>query len=275
MSQIDFTEKLAEGFGTYNRKVGHWWMGQTRNAAHAAAYANIASHVVRCAKQDSGLIIDYGCGTGLLMSRLVEALPAWEFLGIDGSKMMLREAESWARSKRKSRSASIEFRRSRLPDFSVSAPKANVIVHTFPNIVTVPGERRQFEKLFRKDRALAGLLAMKQEGEVGDVETLYDSLFMSRVVSRNLRLLLRKGGLCVRVDYSQAGRRDLKRFDQLSTKFEEGSLKAKQSHLQPQKFFTVLSSVYYPSPVILDVYEQTQDPDYLEGGYLVSIMEAM
>ena len=275
MSQIDFTEKLSEGFGAYNAKVGQWWVDKTRNAAHAAAYKNIASHVVRCAKQESGLIIDYGCGTGLIMKRLVEALSAWKFLGIDGSKAMLREAETWARAKRKGRPASIEFRRAQLPDFSVSRPKADIIVYTFPNIVTVPSERRQFEKRFQKDRALAGLLAMKQEGEVEDVETLYDSLFMSRVVSRNLRLLLRKGGLCVRVDYSQGTRRELKRFDQLSTRFEEGSASANLSGLKPHKFFKLLSSRYYPSPVILDVYEQTKDKEFLEGGYLVSVLQAI
>jgi len=275
MSQIDFTKKLASGFGAYNTNVGQWWVDQTRNAAHVAAYKNIANQVVQCAKSDSGLIIDYGCGTGLLMKRLVDLLPAWEFLGIDGSKVMLREAETWARAKRKGRPAPIELRRAQLPDFSVSSPKANIIVYTFPNIVAVPSERRQFEQLFRKDRSLAGLLAMKQEGEGEDVETLYDGLFMSRVVARNLRLLLRKGGLCVRVDYSQGDRHELKRFDQLSTRFEEGSLSAKQSHLKPHKFFRLLSSVYYPSAVILDVYEQTKDADFLEGGYLVSILKAI
>lgn len=275
MSQIDFTEKLAEGFGAYNAKVGQWWVDQTRNAAHAAAYRNIASHVVRCAKQDSGLIIDYGCGTGLLLKRLVDVLPAWRFLGIDGSKLMLRDAEVRARPKRNGRPVSVEFRRAQLPDFSVSTPKANIIVYTFPNIVTVPGERRQFEKLFRKDRALAGLLAMKHGGEGEDVETLYDALFMSRVVSRNLRLLLRKGGLCVRVDYSQGARRELKRFDQLSTRFEEGSASANLSGLTPHKFFKLLSSHYYPSAVILDVYEQTKDKEFLEGGYLVSVLQAI
>jgi SAM-dependent methyltransferase len=279
MSQIDFTEKLAEGFVAYNTKVGRWWVDQTRNAAHAAAYKNIASHVVQCAQKESGLIIDYGCGTGLLMKRLVDMLPAWKFLGIDGSKVLLRDAETWARSKRKGRSASVEFRLARLPDFSVSIPKANIIIYTFPNIVAVPSERRQFEKIFQKDRDLAGWLAMKQEGEgegEGEgLETLYDSLFMSRVVARNLRLLLRKGGLCVRVDYSQGARHELSRFDQLSTLFEEGSLSVKQSRLKPQEFFTLLSSDYYPSAVILDVYEQTKDKDFLEGGYLVSLLQAI
>ncbi|MBU6480121.1 MAG: class I SAM-dependent methyltransferase [Nitrospirae bacterium] len=274
MSKIDFTQTLASGLGPYNSNVGQWWVKKTRNAAHAAAYLNIASHIVQCAQREKGLIIDYGCGTGLLMKRLVDVLPAWKFLGIDGSTAMLRGAETWARTKRKGRPASIEFRLAKLPDFSVSAPKADIIVFTFPNIVSVASERRQFEEVFRSDRDIAGLLAMKQEEGEG-VEALYDSLFMSRVVARNLRFLLRKGGLCIRVDYSQGARDELCRFDQVATLFEEGSLNAKQSRLQPQKFFKLLYSQYYPSPVIRDVYDQTNDKDFLEGGYLVSLLQAI
>jgi SAM-dependent methyltransferase len=239
-----------------------------------AAYMNIADHVVQCAREEGGLIIDYGCGPGLLMKRLVDLLPAWKFLGIDGSKVMLRGAETWARTKRKGRPASVEFRLAKLPDFSVSTPQADIIIFTFPNIVSVASERRQFEKIFPMDRDIAGLLAMKQEEGEG-VEALYDQLFMSRVVARNLRFLLRKGGLCVRVDYSQGARDELGRFDQLSTLFEEGSLNRRQSRLKPQKFFHLLSSHYYSSVVIRDVYEQTNDRDFLEGGYLVSLLEAI
>lgn len=274
MSEIDFTQTLASGLGAYNSNVGQWWVHKTRSAAHAAAYLNIASHVVQCVRREDGLIIDYGCGTGLLMKRLVDVLPAWKFLGIDGSTAMLRGAETWARTKRKSRPASIEFRLAKLPDFSVSTPKADIIVFTFPNIVSVASERRQFEEIFRKDRDVAGWLAMKQEEGEG-VEALYDSLFMSRVVARNLRFLLRKGGLCIRVDYSQGARHELGRFDQLSTLFEEGSLNARQSRLKPQKFFALRYSHYYPSAVIRDVYDQTKDKDFLEGGYLVSLLQAI
>lgn len=272
---IDFTKTLASGLGAYNTNVGQWWVHKTRNAAHAAAYLNIASHVAQCARSEGGLIIDYGCGTGLLMKRLVDVLPAWRFLGIDGSKVLLRDAETWARIKRNGRPTSVGFRLAKLPDFSVSTPKANIVVFTFPNIVSVASGRRRFEEIFPKDRDLARLLAMKQGGAGKELEALYDQLFMSRVVARNLRFLLRKGGLCVRVDYSQGARHELARFDQVATRFEEGSLNAKQSRLKPQKFFTLLYSRYYPSAVIRDVYEQTKDKDFLEGGYLVSLLKAV
>lgn len=274
MSKIDFTQTLAAGLGAYNTNVGQWWVNKTRNAAHAAAYMNIANHVAQCARGEGGLIIDYGCGPGLLIKRLADLLPAWKFIGIDGSKVMLHGAETWARTKRKGRPASIEFRLSKLPDFSASIPKADIIVFTFPNVVTVASERRRFEGIFLEDREVAGLLAMKQEKGEG-VEALYDQLFMSRVVARNLRFLLRSGGLCVRVDYSQGTRDELSRFDQVSTLFEEGSLKARQSRLKPQKFFHLLYSHYYPSNVIRDVFEQTKDKDFLEGGYLVSLLQAI
>jgi hypothetical protein len=64
-------------------------------------------------------------------------------------------------------------------------------------------------------------------------------------------------------------------FGQLATLFEEGSLNARQSRLKPQKFFELLSSQYYQSAVIRDVYDQTKDIDFLEGGYLVSLLKAI
>ncbi|MDH4188367.1 MAG: class I SAM-dependent methyltransferase [Nitrospira sp.] len=274
MAKIDFDKTLASGLAAYNKSVGKWWIDRTRNAAHVAAYKNIAGHVVRCVQQQRGVLIDYGCGTGLILKRLVDALPAWDLLGIDGSQVLLREAEAWARRKRAIRSGAIEFRCAKLPDFSPGDTQADVILFTFPNIVSVPRERRPFEKLFPQDRDLARVLTKKQEKANRAVD-LYDQLLMNRVVSRNLRTLLRKGGLCVRVDYSQANRRELCRFDQLSTMFEEGSLNTKQGHLRPKKFFKLLSSEYFPSAVILDVYEQTQDQDFLEGGYLISVLQAL
>ena len=168
MSKIDFTKTLASGLAAYNTNVGQWWVNKTRNAAHVAAYRNITNHVVRCAQRESGLIIDYGCGTGHLMKRLVDLLPAWKFLGIDGSKLMLGVAETWAGPKRKGRSASVEFCLAKLPDFSVPIQKADVIVFTFPNIVSVARVRRQFEEIVPKDRDLARLLAVKHgEGDKG------------------------------------------------------------------------------------------------------------
>ena len=274
MAEIDFTETLASGLEAYNTNVGRWWAHKARNTAHVEAYMNIASHVATCAGSEPGLIIDYGCGTGLCLKQLVGLLPAWTFLGIDGSRVMLDGAETWARSRTGVRPASVEFRLATLPDFSVPGPKADIIVFTFPNIVSVADERRQFEETFPQDRAVAGLLAMKQEQGEG-VEALYDQVFMSRVVSRNLHFLLRKGGLCVRADYSQGAREELGRFDKLSTLFEEGSLARRQSQLKPEKFFELMYSRYYPSTVIRDVYEQTKDKDFLEGGYLISLLKAI
>jgi hypothetical protein len=67
----------------------------------------------------------------------------------------------------------------------------------------------------------------------------------------------------------------LSRFDKLSTLFEEGSLNARQSRLEPQKLFTHRYSHDYPSCVIRDVYEQTKEKDFLEGGHLASLLQAI
>jgi trans-aconitate methyltransferase len=64
---------------------------------------NITNHIVQCARRESGLIIDYGCGTGPSAKRLVDVLPAWKFLGIDGLKVML-VTRDLARPGRKGRS---------------------------------------------------------------------------------------------------------------------------------------------------------------------------
>lgn len=272
MSSIDFTRALASGVRSYDRHVGRWWMQRTSGIAHAEAYANIARYVARHAGKRSGLLVDYACGAGLLTRQLVAALPRWHFLGLDGSRTMLRLAEVWARRNGPS-VASLEFRLAKLPDFALPRHKADLVVFAFPNIITGARERRHCEAVYGMDRVLARLLAEKRE-QAGE-HVLYDQLFMNRVIARNLRRLLRKGGLCVRVDYSQGSRRELERFDRVATAFEEGSLSAGQGGRKPEKFFDLLYARYYPSDVIRDVYEQTKDEDFLEGGYSISLLRAI
>jgi hypothetical protein len=62
---------------------------------------------------------------------------------------------------------------------------------------------------------------MKQEKGEG-VEALYDQLFMSRVVARNLRFLLRNGDCACALTIVKAPE-TIGRFDQVSTLFERGS----------------------------------------------------
>nr|MBI3611812.1 class I SAM-dependent methyltransferase [Nitrospirota bacterium] len=273
MANIDFNQALAAGVRSYDRHIGRWWVQRTSSEAHAEAYANIARYVARHARKRSGLLVDYACGAGLLTRQLGAALPRWRLLGIDGSRAMLRFAEAWAERRGPGSPASLEFRLAKLPDFSLPMHKADLVVFAFPNIITGAGERRHFEKIYGMDRVLARCLAAKREKAGAHV--LYDQLFMNRVIARNLRWLLRKGGVCVRVDYSQGRRHELERFDRVATVFEEGSLSVGQGGRKPEKFFELLYVRYYPSEVIRDVYEQTEDEDFLEGGYSVSLLRAI
>ena len=273
MTNIDFNQALAAGVRSYDRHVGRWWVQRTTSAAHAEAYANIASYVARQARKRSGLIVDYACGAGLLTKQLAQLLPQWKMLGIDGSRTMLRHAEAWAGRMRKDRPASLEWLLAKLPNFSLPKPAADIVVFAFPNIITGDKERSHFEGIYPADSAEARCIAAKR-GKAG-AEALYDQLFMNRVIARNLRGLLRKGGLCVRADYSQGDRHELTRHDQVATMFEEGSLNVGTPRRMPDPFFTLLDSRYYPSEVIRDVYEQTEDEDFLEGGYSVSLLKAL
>ncbi|TAJ09106.1 MAG: class I SAM-dependent methyltransferase [Nitrospirae bacterium] len=273
MANIDFNQALAAGVRSYDRHVGRWWVQRTTSAAHAEAYANISSYVARQARKRSGLIVDYACGAGLLTKQLAQLLPRWRVLGIDGSRTMLRHAETWAGRMRKDRPGSLEWLYAKLPHFSLPVQAADIVVFAFPNIITGDIERRHFEWLYRADSDEARFIAAKQ-GKTG-TDTLYDQLFMNRVIARNLRGLLRKGGLCVRVDYSQGDRHELTRQDRLATLFEEGSLNVGPPRLRSEPFFTLVRSCYYPSEVIRDVYEQTEDEDFLEGGYSVSLLKAL
>lgn len=273
MANIDFNRALAVGVRSYDRHVGRWWMQRTNSAAHTEAYAAISSYVARQARKRSGLIVDYACGAGLLTTQLARLLPHWRVLGIDGSRTMLRHAEAWAGRMRQDRPASLEWLHAKLPNFSLPMRSADIVVFAFPNIITGDKERRHCEGMYRADSAAARRIAAKQ-GKAG-ADALYDQLFMNRVIARNLRGLVRKGGLCVRADYSQGERHELTRHDLLATVFEEGSLNVRMPRPRSEPFFTLIRSCYYPSDVIRDVYEQTEDEDFLEGGYSVSLLKAL
>jgi len=58
-----------------------------------------------------------------------------------------------------------------------------------------------------------------------DAQMLLDSLLRGKVVSRNFRGLLKKGGICVSVEYAKAEREKLTELEQGRLAFGEGSLK--------------------------------------------------
>jgi hypothetical protein len=96
-----------------------------------------------------------------------------------------------------------------------------------------------------------------------------------RVISRNLRLLLKKGGECFKVDYANAHRDELSHLTQMRSLFVEGALEEPVKDLRSEAFFRYVSNKFYRSQVILDVYHQTKDPSDKTGGYFISEFKAI
>jgi hypothetical protein len=268
MAALDFDHELSHGVRAYNGKVGEWWSQKTSDAAHLSAYSCIADHVMAYTRTKKGLIIDYACGNGILIDLLRDRLGGHSFLGIDGAKSMLPRADSITHVWPQKATVSIQFLIANLPNWSLPAGEADVVLFSFPNIITGSREQARFERKFIQEMEMARSLCRGKHHKENAVEACYDGVFMNRVISTNLHHLLKKGGFCVRADYAQADRSELTEHDQLLTAYEEGSLGR-------PKLFRLVSSKYFQSQVILDVYEQTKDKDFKEGGYSINVLRAL
>ena len=104
---------------------------------------------------------------------------------------------------------------------------------------------------------------------------LYEGLLTDRVVSRNLRGLLRRGGAMFKVDYANAHRDELSPLTKMRSLFVEGALEEPVKDLRCEAFFRYVGNDFRKSKVILDVYHQTRDPSDKVGGYFVSEFKAI
>jgi len=94
-----------------------------------------------------------------------------------------------------------------------------------------------------------------------------------KVVSRNFRGLLKRGDICVRVEYAKAEREKLTELEQGRVAFEEGSLETCINGRKAEKLFGFISSTYFQSKVMEDVYYQTKDETDRKGGYSITMLE--
>jgi hypothetical protein len=115
----------------------------------------------------------------------------------------------------------------------------------------------------------------EEETVKDDTETVYDSLLTDNIIATNLRSWLRKGGFCIRADYSNAPRHELTQLVQRRLAFEEGSLGVSVNRHWAKQHFKRMDCFYCRSTVLEDVYHQTQDEDDKEGGYLVTTLKAI
>lgn len=284
--KIDFDEELLEGRKSYDKRVGKWWHKQSIDGPHQRAYKRIADFTRELYEDRNKpeYIVDYGCGAGQMLTRIGKRFPKAKILGLDGSSRMLEIAgERLARSPKRVRKNVLLVETS-LPDFSLPKGKADLVLFVFPNICPGPKDQPHYDKhgyKHKPDRKVARYLAKAKE-EDPDEETVFDepdtifhTILSNKVISRNIRKLLKKGGLCVRVEYSNAPREEMTQLVQNRSAFEEGCLKGSFGKAKPKRIFKLLSSTYFRSKVIEDVYHQTRDKSDREGGYYINVLEAI
>jgi hypothetical protein len=103
---------------------------------------------------------------------------------------------------------------------------------------------------------------------------MFEGIMTDRVISRNLRHLLKTKGACFKVDYANAPRIELSPLTQQRSLFVEGALEEPVKSLTCQSFFRYRANRFHRSQVILDVFHQTKDPSDKTGGYFISVFDA-
>ncbi len=279
---IDFDRELDEGKETYDHTLGQWWQSRSSDAAHRYAYRKIADHMKSFFPGVPEKIIDYGCGGGDLLSRLYRRFPESPLVGVDGSSLLLEEAGRRLQRLDKKWMQRVELVETELPDFSLPSGEADLLIFAFPNIVPDP-DKDEFDEECLEDEEfeVAEYLSEAREPDpedetvTDDSETLYDSLMTDRILSHNLRRLLKRGGICVRVEYANSERDELTELVEQRLAFEEGSLNRPVDGYRLKPLFAQLDSAYLRSKVIEDVYHQTGDEDDKEGGYHLTSLYAL
>ncbi len=298
--KIDFEKALAKGPKCYDQGVGDWWEKQSRNPAHQRAYVNIADYIAKTWRQQNKgfpqTIVDYACGNGDFLITLQKHFPKSRFVALDGSIKMLERLQKklevngvlaefrndkncfdW-------KNAQVHLVQTKLPNFSIPAGKADAVTFVFPNITYTPGDQKNYDKNGYKNRndvaqakILARLREMDPEDEVTsmDPEDLFESMMTDRVINRDGRHLLKKGGMFFKVDYANALREELSELTQLRSFFCEGALEKPIKETRSEIFFKYIGNHFHRSSVILDVYHQTKDPSDKTGGYFITGFKAV
>jgi SAM-dependent methyltransferase len=196
---IRFDAELERGLASYEDVLGKWWLRQSRNGAHVRAYRRIARYIHDSFRRPLRRIIDYGCGTGALLSRLAWRYPRTALLGLDGSSFMLELARRRIARQGRACAARVRLLRTPLPSFALPAAEADLAVYAFPNIVPdAPGGSflADAHRLTPAERYILDSLAGERAA------CAREDLLRNRLIALDLRSLLKSGGYCVRVEYA-------------------------------------------------------------------------
>ncbi len=259
--------QTGEGFA-YNDEVGLWWLERSAEAGHGRAYRHIADFIKDSFVRPPGMIVDYACGAGNLLALLSCRFHHSKLVGLDGSPLLLSSALRRFSRLPRSCSRRISLIETALPNFDLLRGLADLVIFCFPNMVPSSAEERQEwgSWLDKNDRKIAGNLAFPEDPYI---------LEQGRCISLNLRRLLARDGICVRVEYATVQRHELSPPELAQVSFEEGSLEYEAKGVRPRQWFRLLASAYFRSKVLEDVYQQTADERDRNGGYLITVLRAV
>lgn len=261
---------------SYDGEVGRWWLKHSLDAAHRRAYRNIADFIRDSFTREPGTIVDYACGPGDLLSLLSMQFNKSKLAGLDGSEFMLSLALRRFASLPPECAARISLVKTSLPNMNILHGEADLVTFCFPNMVP-SGEKhpsRNRSCLNESDRQVARSLSLAvEEGEGAKANQC--GLEQGRCISFNLRQLLSKGGICIRIEYATMRRHELSPLELAHVAFEEGSLDEKVEGILPRQWFRFSASAYFRSRVLEDVYEQSGDERDRNGGYLITVLRAI
>jgi SAM-dependent methyltransferase len=278
---IRFDYELDRGLESYGGTLGHWWHGQASDPIHMYAYRKIADYIRASPPRSPRLIVDYACGSAHLLSRLSRRFPESRLMGIDGSPLLLDLARKRIGRQDRGPAARVSLVQSHLPNFHLPEDVADMAVFAFPNIVPSGSDGDQLAEhyLQANDLKVARIVAHAYHAQYSDSsdepDILYSDLLRDRLVSLNIRRLLKRGGTCIRVEYGNIRREELPEAELLRTELEEGSLDNPVDGIRTDQWFRVVASSYFRSGVREDVYHQSGDIRDRVGGYFITVLRAL
>ncbi|MGB8448774.1 MAG: class I SAM-dependent methyltransferase [Nitrososphaeraceae archaeon] len=282
--KVDFKKELRTNFRGYNTTLTRWWNIRACNKSHCNAYRNIANYVTTHVDLIPSLVIDYGCGTGRLLGEIAVRFVDTKFIGIDGSAGMLKTAKTYLTKEAPNLLNRIKLLKAPLPTRLLLGKRADLVTFTFPHILSnlYDLDLNSFLELLTYSEIENAMILAEDEGmeevsnEYNDEDPdLLQSLLVNRVISKNLRSLVKRGGYCLRVELANARREEFPEIFQKRFSFQEGSLDKSLSDQSLQQPFELVRSEYHRSKVMEDAYEQTGDESDRKGGYWISLLRAL
>jgi SAM-dependent methyltransferase len=282
--KVDFEKELRTNFRGYNTTLTRWWNIRACNKSHCIAYRNIANYVTTHVDLIPSLVIDYGCGTGRLLGEIAVRFVDTKFIGIDGSSAMLKTAKAYLKNRAPDLLNRIKLLKAPLPIRLLLGKRADLVTFTFPHILSnlYDLDLNSFLELLTYSEIENAMILAEDKGmeevsnEYNDEDPeLLQSLLVNRVISKNLRSLVKRDGYCLRVELANAKREEFPEIFQKRFSFQEGSLDKSLSDQSIQQPFELVRSEYHRSKVMEDAYEQTGDESDRKGGYWISLLRAL